>query len=83
MLFLLTLARFLNRSKCSTKYIYIMAKVTFTAELTYEISDASGLTEEKAYKLLQDGMSPWRPHWAPHVTVEIKGGTIDGRMFEK
>ena len=58
-----------------------MAKVTFIAELSFEVNDASKLTKEEAYGLLQDGMSPWCSVWAPHVTVDIKNVKIDGHEF--
>ena len=58
-----------------------MAKVIFTAELSFEVDDASKMTEQKAFGLLRDGMSPWRPVGAPHITVDIKRGNIDGHEF--
>jgi len=59
-----------------------MSKIVFTAELSYD-TDKPELTEKEAFQLLQAGMSRWSPIWAPHVTVDIKGGTIDGHKFEK
>ena len=41
-----------------------MAKIIFTAELSFEVDDASKMTEQKAFELLQAGMSPWSPVWA-------------------
>lgn len=58
-----------------------MAKVTFIAELSFEVNDGSKLTEKEAYSLLQDGMNPWCSVWAPHVTIDIKNGNIDGHEF--
>lgn len=58
-----------------------MAKVIFTAELSFEVDDASKMTGQKAFELLRVGMSPWSPVWAPHVTVDIKHGSIDGHEF--
>lgn len=49
-----------------------MAKVIFKAEMSFEVDDASKLTVEEACNLLKAGMSPWRPVWAPHLTVDIK-----------
>ncbi len=59
-----------------------MAKIVFTAELSFD-TDKTELTEKDAFQLLKDGMSLWPPIWAPHVTVDIKGGTIDGNAFKK
>lgn len=54
-----------------------MAKIVFTAELSFDTDRATNF--EEAFNLLQDGMSFWPPYWAPYVQVNIQKATIDGQ----
>ena len=56
-----------------------MAKIIFTAELSFN-TDAD-ITAAQAIAQLKDGMSLWPSCNAPHVSINIKDITCDGRQL--